>query len=54
MKISTSISLITSLLACNKEVKYREHLPAGKPTAAITEWKNLRFGAFVPFNDETA
>lgn len=48
-----SISLVFSLLGCNSEVKYQEHLPAVKQTATIAEWENLRFGAFVHFNDNT-
>jgi alpha-L-fucosidase len=49
----SSISLIMGLLACHEEVKYREYLPADKQTANISEWENLRFGAFVHFNDNT-
>jgi hypothetical protein len=51
--LSTSLSLIICLLACNEEVKYQQHLPAGRQTATIANWENLRFGAFVHFNDNT-
>jgi alpha-L-fucosidase len=57
-KIKTSliiitISLITCQIACDKEVRYLEHVPASRQTTTIANWENLRFGAFVHFNDNT-
>jgi alpha-L-fucosidase len=51
--VLTSVSLIICQLACNKDVKYPEHLPASQLSATIANWENLRFGAFVHFNDNT-
>jgi alpha-L-fucosidase len=31
----------------------KHHLPVSEPTPAIKQWENLRFGAFVSFNDNT-
>ena len=31
----------------------KKHLPANHKTVALAEWENLRFGAFVHFNDNT-
>jgi alpha-L-fucosidase len=56
MKVSTflcSILLISSLLACNNEAKNKIFLPVSEQTAAIADWEDLRFGAFVHFNDNT-
>lgn len=51
--VLTSLSIIICLPACHKEVKYKEHLPANRQTATIAQWEDLRFGAFVHFNDNT-
>jgi alpha-L-fucosidase len=51
--VLTSVSLIICQLACNEDVKYPEHLPASQQSATIANWENLRFGAFVHFNDNT-
>jgi alpha-L-fucosidase len=48
-----SVSVITWLSACNNSVKNQEFFPAIEPTDVITAWENLRFGAFVHFNDNT-
>jgi alpha-L-fucosidase len=56
MKISgffIAIFLISGLLACRNEMKNRDFLPANNPTDVIKGWKNLRFGAFIHFNDNT-
>jgi alpha-L-fucosidase len=49
----TSISSIICLIACHEEGKFREYSPAVRQTATIANWENLRFGAFVHFNDNT-
>ncbi len=49
----TAFSLIPCFLACNNEMKKRDIFPANNQTDIIAEWENLRFGAFVHFNDNT-
>jgi hypothetical protein len=49
----TSTIIITCLLACNNGTKKQEFFPATEQNATIAGWENLRFGAFVHFNDNT-
>jgi len=56
MKISgllTAIILTTGFLACRNEIKNRDFSPAINRNDEIAAWENLRFGAFVHFNDNT-
>jgi alpha-L-fucosidase len=39
--------------SCNSRNKIRDFLPANEKNKAIATWENLRFGAFVHFNDNT-
>jgi hypothetical protein len=48
-----SFLIITCLNACNSKAKNRDHSPASEKNESITGWENLRFGAFVHFNDNT-
>ncbi len=48
-----SLLIITSLNACNPVNKNKKYSPASEKTASIAGWENLRFGAFVHFNDNT-
>jgi hypothetical protein len=48
-----SVFIITCLHACNQVIKNQEFYPASKRTEVIADWENLRFGAFVHFNDNT-
>ncbi len=50
MKRLTNLLLI-SLLACTMQAQ--QFLPSGVKTKSIEKWENLRFGAFVHFNDNT-
>src|SRR4030042_3850638 len=47
------ILLIAFIPACNNEVKNQDFSPAGERTGIIADWEDLRFGAFVHFNDNT-
>lgn len=56
MKLSVLLPLmilIACLLACNPVNKNKEYSPVSEKTASIARWENLRFGAFVHFNDNT-
>jgi alpha-L-fucosidase len=45
------ILLLTT--SCSSENKSREYSPATAKTEVLASWENLRFGAFVHFNDNT-
>ena len=56
MKISvifTFIIIITCVSACHNASKNQEFLPVSEQSVIIADWENLRFGAFVHFNDNT-
>lgn len=56
MKISvlfTFMIIIICLSACHNASKNQEFLPASAQSVIIAGWENLRFGAFVHFNDNT-
>jgi len=44
--------LMLHMVACGPR-KIQTYLPATQNTEALAEWQNLRFGAFVHFNDNT-
>lgn len=49
----TVILLTTVILSCRNEIENKDFAPANNRTDEIAGWENLRFGAFVHFNDNT-
>ncbi|HLO60202.1 MAG TPA: alpha-L-fucosidase [Bacteroidales bacterium] len=49
--LAASLFILECFTSCQQENK--ESMPAGEKTATIADWENLRFGAFVHFNDNT-
>jgi alpha-L-fucosidase len=45
--------IISACPGCRIPKKTQAHIPDSKKTSGIAEWENLRFGAFVHFNDNT-
>lgn len=49
----TVILLTTVIPSCRNEIENKNFAPANNQTDEIAGWENLRFGAFVHFNDNT-